>query len=116
MKQLVLLENEGVKAQQFLTFIQQHNCFDKQDYKAVRTFMDMIEQEKHTLTVVLSNYNSQVQQLITMMTIAERRLSLLDSTPYISPGSTLHAAFLEKQRSLQDVIDQGIAHVFGQSR
>lgn len=112
-KQLVLLENESIKAQQFLQFIQQHNCFDKQDHKAVNHFLDMIEQEKKSLVVVLSNYSPQMQPLITMMTIAERRISLLDSCSFITPGSTLHATFLEKQQSLQDVIDQAASHVYG---
>lgn len=112
-KQLVLLENEASKAQQFLQFIQQHSCFDKQDHKAVHHLLDMIEQEKKSLVVVLSNYSPQVQPLITMMTIAERRVSLLDSCSFITPGSTLHATFVEKQRSLQDVIDQATSHVYG---
>jgi hypothetical protein len=112
-KQLVLLENESSKAQQFLNFIQQHNCFDKQDHKAVHHFMELIEQEKNSLVLVLSNYSPQIQPLITMMTIAERRLSLLDSTPFITPGSTLHATFLEKQRMLQNVIEEATSHVYG---
>lgn len=113
-KQLVLLENEATKAQQFLTFIQQHNCFDKQDHKAVHNFLELIEQEKNSLVLVLSNYSSHVQPLITMMTIAERRLTLLDSTQFITQNSTLHTTFLEKQRMLQDVIQQATEHVYGQ--
>jgi hypothetical protein len=112
-KQLVLLENEANKAQQLLKFIQQHSCFDKQDHKAIWQFIDMIEQEKKSLVVVLSNFSPQVQPLITMMTISERRLSLLDTCSYITPGSTLHTTFLEKQQSLQDVIDQATVHVYG---
>lgn len=112
-KQLVLLENEASKAQQFLEFIQKHNCFDKQDHKAVNQFLELIEEEKKSLIVVLSNYSPQMQPLITMMTIAERRLTLLDSTAFITPGSTLHASFLEKQQALQDVIEQASAHVYG---
>lgn len=115
-KQLVLLESESTKAQQFLQYIQQHNCFDKQDHRAVNNFLDLIEQEKKSLIIVLSNFSPQVQPLITMMTIAERRLALLDNTPLITPGSTLHATFLEKQQLLQDVIDQAAAHVYGRSR
>lgn len=113
-KQLVLLENEASKAQQFLTFIQQHSCFDKQDQKSVLQFMELIEQEKNSLVLVLSNFSPHVQPLITMMTIAERRLTLLDSTQFITAGSTLHETFLEKQRMLQDVIEQAAAHVYGQ--
>lgn len=113
-KQLVLLENEASKAEQFLTFIQKHSCFDKQDFKTVQQFLELIEQEKKSLILVLSNFSSNMQPLITMMTIAERRLSLLDSTNLITPGSSLHAAFLEKQRLLQDVIEQATAHVYGQ--
>lgn len=112
-KQLVLLENEASKAQQFLTFIQQHSCFDKQDQKSVLQFMELIEQEKNSLVLVLSNFSPHVQPLITMMTIAERRLTLLDSTQFITAGSTLHETFLEKQRMLQDVIEQAAAHVYG---
>ena len=113
-KQLVLLENEASKAQQFLTFIQQHSCFDKQDHKSVLQFMELIEQEKSSLVLVLSNFSPHVQPLITMMTIAERRLTLLDSTQFITAGSTLHETFLGKQRMLQDVIEQAAAHVYGQ--
>ena len=112
-KQLVLLENEAAKAQQFLSFIQSHTCFDKQDHKAVYHFLELIEEEKKSLIIVLSNYSPQVQPLITMMTIAERRLTLLDSTNLITPGSTLHSTFVEKQRLLQDVIEQAASHVYG---
>ena len=115
-KQLVLLENEDVKAQQFLAFIQKHECFDKQDYKAVHQFLELIKQEKKSLVLVLSNYGSHIQPLITMMTIAERRLSLLDSTNLITPGSTLHNAFLDKQRALQDIIQQAEELVYSHQR
>jgi len=111
-KQLVRLETEELKAKQFLTFIQQHSCFDKQDHGFVRNFLEQIENEKHSLVVVLSNYGYHLQPLITMMTIAERRLELLDQTPLLTPNSSLHTALLEKQQLLQTVIGEAINHVY----
>lgn len=105
-RQLVLLETEELKAQQFLEFVQKHSCFDKQDQLLIRHFLEQLAHEKKSLLIVLTNYGKTVQPLITMMTIAERRLALLDSTNLITPDSSLHESFLEKQQQLQAVIDQ----------
>jgi hypothetical protein len=115
-KQLVLLESEETKAKQFLEYIQLHSCFDKQDHNFVRQFLDQIANEKQSLVVVLNNYGAHLQPLITMITITERRLALLDNTNLISPGSTLHALFLDKQQSLQSIVTQATSQFFPSQR
>lgn len=115
-KQLVRLETEETRAKEFLEFIQRHACFDKQDHGFVRQFLEQIEKEKHSLYLVLSNYGSHLQPLITMMTIAERRLELLDSTQLLTPNSSLHLALLDKQQMLQAVIAEATNHVYQSKR
>lgn len=111
-RQLVLLETEESKAQQFLEYIQKYSCFDKQDQMLVRHFLEQIYFEKKTLLVVLNNYGTHIQPLITMMSIAERRLSLLDQTNLITPESTLHTSLVDKQKQLQAIIEEACDHIF----
>lgn len=111
-RQLVLLETEESKAQQFLEYIQKYNCFDKQDQMLVRHFLEQIYYEKKTLLVVLNNYGTHIQPLITMMSIAERRLTLLDQTNLITPDSTLHTSLVDKQKQLQAIIEEACDHIF----
>ena len=111
-RQLVLLETEESKAQQFLEYIQKFSCFDKQDQMLVRHFLEQIYYEKKSLIVVLNNYGTHIQPLITMMSIAERRLTLLDQTNLITPDSTLHTSLIDKQKQLQAIIDEACDHIF----
>jgi len=113
-KQLVLLETEQNKAHECLRFLHTHHCFDKQDYGIVQDFIDQIEQEKRVLTLVLSNYGPRFTPLITMMTIAEQRLTLLDNSPFITPESTLHLNLLKKQQGLQNIIQQASDYLYSQ--
>jgi hypothetical protein len=115
-RQMVLLETEEVKTTQFLEYIQKYNCFDKQDYLLVRHFLDQIAHEKKSLIIVLTNYAPNIQPLITMMTIAERRLAYLDNTNLLTPDSTLHTSFLDKQQQLQVIIDEAGEHIYGRNR
>jgi hypothetical protein len=110
-RQLVLLDFEESKAYQFLEYIQRYNCFDKQDQSHVRYFLEQIQHEKKSLHVVLSNYGSHIQPLITMMTIAERRITFLEQTNLITPQSTLHSNLLDKQKQLQAIIDEACDHI-----
>jgi hypothetical protein len=111
-RQLVRLESEETKAQQFLEYIQKYSCFDKQDQAHTRFFLEQIQNEKKMLTVVLNNYGPNMQPLITMMTIAERRITLLDQSHLITPESTLHNSFLDKQKQLQAIIDEACDHIY----